>query len=131
MVNAPGGTGANAKVNGGTVFGKTGSAENAMGRTTHAWFCGYLVTSKPEIVVTVFLENAGGGGAMAAPITARIFNYYIGNLEKIKQAAPLPPQFRTVQEISTEDNSEETQDPSQTQSEAVLPEEQGGTGTDD
>jgi len=73
VVNAPGGTGANAKVNGGTVFGKSGSAENAMGRTTHAWFCAYLLTSKPEIVVTVFLENAGGGGAMAAPITASNF----------------------------------------------------------
>ncbi len=99
VVNAPGGTGANAKVNGGTVFGKSGSAENAMGRTTHAWFCAYLLTSKPEIVVTVFLENAGGGGAMAAPITARIFNYYIGNLENIKKVTPLPSQFRTAEDV--------------------------------
>ncbi|MDD4310196.1 MAG: penicillin-binding transpeptidase domain-containing protein, partial [Candidatus Cloacimonetes bacterium] len=102
VVNSPGGTGANAKVNGATVYGKTGSAENSMGRTTHAWFCGYLVTTKPEIVVTVFMENAGGGGALAAPITARIFNYYVGNLDKLKKAAPLPPQFRTVEDVTTE-----------------------------
>lgn len=99
VVNAPGGTGANARINTGTVYGKSGSAENSMGRTTHAWFCAYLITTKPEIVVTVFLENAGGGGAMAAPITARILNYYIGNLENIKKPAPLPPQFRNAQDI--------------------------------
>ena len=131
VVNAPGGTGANAKVNGGTVYGKTGSAENAMGRTTHAWFCGYLVTSKPEIVVTVFLENAGGGGAMAAPITARIFNYYIGNLEKIKQTAPLPPQFRTVQDISAEDVPGESPEAETNHNETDDPAEQSGTENDD
>jgi penicillin-binding protein 2 len=110
VVNAPGGTGANAKVNGATVYGKTGSAENSMGRTTHAWFCGYLVTTKPEIVVTVFLENAGGGGALAAPITARIFNYYIGNLENIKKATPLPPQFRNAEDVTVQEAPIETQD---------------------
>jgi len=109
VVNAPGGTGANARVNGATVYGKSGSAENAMGRTTHAWFCAYLKTTKPEIVVTVFLENAGGGGAMAAPITGRIFNYYVGNLENIKKAAPLPPQFRTAQDVTTDSEPAETE----------------------
>jgi len=103
VVNAPGGTGANARINGATVYGKTGSAENVMGRKTHAWFCGYLVKDKPEIAVTVFLENAGGGGAMAAPLTAKIFNYYLGNLEIIKQVTPLPPQFRTAEGIETEE----------------------------
>lgn len=107
VVNAPGGTGANAKASSGTVYGKTGSAENSMGRTTHAWFCGYLVTTKPEIVVTVFLENAGGGGALAAPITRRIFDYYIGNLEEIKKVTPLPAKFRTAQDVPTEIPDEE------------------------
>lgn len=131
VVNAPGGTGTNAKVNGGTVYGKTGSAENAMGRTTHAWFCGYLVTTKPEIVVTVFLENAGGGGAMAAPITARILNYYVGNLEKIKQAAPLPPQFRSVQDISEESVPEESQAGDTAPAETMPASEQAEGSTDD
>lgn len=103
VVNAPGGTGANAKPSSGTVYGKTGSAENSMGRTTHAWFCGYLVTTKPEIVVTVFLENAGGGGALAAPITRRIFEYYIGNLEEIKKVTPLPRKFRTAEDVPTQE----------------------------
>ncbi|MBP7333773.1 MAG: penicillin-binding protein 2, partial [Candidatus Cloacimonas sp.] len=110
VVNAPGGTGANAKINGATIYGKTGSAENVMGRKTHAWFCGYLVKDKPEIAVTVFLENAGGGGAMAAPLTAKIFNYYLGNLETIKQVTPLPPQFKTAEGIETEEPEQDTKE---------------------
>ncbi|MDD2229898.1 MAG: penicillin-binding transpeptidase domain-containing protein, partial [Candidatus Cloacimonetes bacterium] len=121
VVNAPGGTGANARASGGTVYGKTGSAENSMGRTTHAWFCGYLVTTKPEIVVTVFLENAGGGGALAAPITSRIFNYYIGNLEEIKKIAPLPAQFRTSEDVEPE----EPETPESIPIEAEKPVEEG------
>jgi len=109
VVNAPGGTGANAKIAGGTVYGKTGSAENSMGKTTHAWFSGYLVTDKPEIAVTVFLENAGGGGALAAPITARIFNYYLGNRAQIKKAAPLPSQFITAEDVDTSTPDQETE----------------------
>lgn len=94
VCNAPGGTGRALNVPGATSYGKTGSAENALGRVTHAWFTGYIVTDKPEIVVTVFMENAGGGGAMAAPITNKIMNYYIGNLENLKKPAEVPLQFR-------------------------------------
>jgi penicillin-binding protein 2 len=49
-------------------------------------------------VVTVFLENAGGGGAVAAPIANKIFNYYMGNIERIERTAPIPPQFLTAEE---------------------------------
>lgn len=100
VTNAPGGTARAVRVPGATSFGKTGSAQNFMGSMTHAWFCGFIETDKPEIVVTVFMENAGGGGAMAAPVANKIFNYYIGNLEKIRQPAPIPPQFRTREERS-------------------------------
>ncbi len=111
VCNAPGGTGRAINVTGATAYGKTGSAENALGRTTHAWFTGYIVTEKPEIVVTVFLENAGGGGAMAAPITNKIMNYYIGNLERIKKPAPLPAKFRSSGEQPvTEDEPVEPTD---------------------
>lgn len=97
VCNAPGGTGRNFSVNGVSTYGKTGSAENAMGKTTHAWFCGYIVTDKPEIVITVFLENAGGGGAVAAPIASRVANFYVGNIDRFKQPAPIPAQFRDSQ----------------------------------
>ncbi len=95
VTNAPGGTARAINVPGTTTYGKTGSAENYMGKMTHAWFTGYIVTDKPEIVVTVFMENAGGGGGVCAPVANKIFNYYIGNLKRIKTPAPIPPQFRT------------------------------------
>lgn len=102
VCNAPNGTARSVQVPGAKTFGKTGSAENSMGKTTHAWFSGYIVTDKPEIAVTVFLENAGGGGAMAAPIARRIFDYYVGNLENIKKPAIVPLQFRTLQDVQSD-----------------------------
>ncbi|MCD8480005.1 MAG: hypothetical protein LRZ88_07125 [Candidatus Cloacimonetes bacterium] len=105
VCNAPGGTARSVQVPGAVTYGKTGSAENSMGKTTHAWFCGYIVTDKPEIAVTVFMENAGGGGSMAAPVARQIFDYYMGNIEDIKRPASLPAQFRTT---------ESEQDPAQT-----------------
>ncbi|MGC9361523.1 MAG: hypothetical protein ACP5F3_01205, partial [Candidatus Syntrophosphaera sp.] len=74
-------------------------------KKTHAWFTGYILTEKPEIVITVFLENAGGGGAMAAPVANRIFNFYMGNLEMIRKPAPVPPQFQTGEESAEEETA--------------------------
>ncbi len=76
VVNEPGGTGGSAKVPGVLVAGKTGSAENHMGPTTHAWFAGYATWEYPEIAVVVFMENAGHGGTAAAPIAAKIISFY-------------------------------------------------------
>lgn len=101
VTNAPGGTARAINVPGTTTFGKTGSAENYMGKMTHAWFTGYIVTDKPEIVVTVFMENAGGGGGVCAPVANKIFNYYMGNIERIKAPATIPPQLRTPGEAAT------------------------------
>jgi len=58
------------------VYGKTGSAENHMGKTTHAWFAGYAAWEKPEITFSIFLENGGHGGSTAAPIAKKIIQYY-------------------------------------------------------
>jgi penicillin-binding protein 2 len=110
VCNAPGGTARRAQVEGATTYGKTGSAENSMGKTTHAWFCGYIVTDKPEIAVTVFMENAGGGGAMAAPVAKKIFDYYVGNVEDIRRPVSIPPQLRDggITEAETDPAVEET-----------------------
>lgn len=58
------------------VYGKTGSAENHMGEKTHAWFAGYVIWDKPEIAFVVFMENAGHGGSVAAPLAAKFIKYY-------------------------------------------------------
>ena len=55
--------------------GKTSTAQNTRGEP-HAWFTCYAPynTRKNRLVITVFLENAGGGGEEAAPVAVAIMN---------------------------------------------------------
>ncbi|OPX84206.1 MAG: Penicillin-binding protein A [Pelotomaculum sp. PtaB.Bin104] len=55
------------------VAGKTGSAENPHGQT-HAWFIGFAPAEQARLAVAVILENAGGGGAVAAPIAGKMLS---------------------------------------------------------
>jgi peptidoglycan glycosyltransferase len=50
-----------------TAGGKTGSAQNPLG-DSHAWFIGYAPVERPQIAVSVVVENGGYGGSTAAPI---------------------------------------------------------------
>jgi len=65
------GTGGAAALPGVAVAGKTGTAENPHG-APHAWFVGYAPARDPEVAVAILLENAGGGGAHAAPLASRL-----------------------------------------------------------
>ncbi len=79
-----GGTGTRARVRGFEVGGKTGTAQvvqkGAAGEREelgdHAWFVGFAPFDAPEIVVGVFVENGGGGGATAAPVAQAIMQVY-------------------------------------------------------
>ena len=62
------GTAGQARVPGIRVAGKTGSAEFRKGGKTHAWFVAFAPADQPRVVVCVMAEEAGGGGAIAAPI---------------------------------------------------------------
>ncbi|NRQ43686.1 penicillin-binding protein 2 [Rheinheimera sp. YQF-2] len=42
----------------------------------NAMYIGYAPYDKPRIVITIALENAGGGGANAAPMARQILDYY-------------------------------------------------------
>ncbi|HHE64978.1 MAG TPA: penicillin-binding protein 2, partial [Bacteroidetes bacterium] len=55
---------------------KTGSAENHMGKVTHSWFAGYASNAEFNISYVVFVENAGHGGSISAPIAGRIIDFY-------------------------------------------------------
>ncbi|BBF42862.1 cell division protein FtsI [peptidoglycan synthetase] [Lachnospiraceae bacterium KM106-2] len=58
--------------------GKTGSAEfNSKGQS-HGWFVGYAgkQKGKPEIVVSIVVEDSGTGSDYAVPIARKIFNSY-------------------------------------------------------
>ncbi len=70
------GTGSAVRTDAYSVAGKTGSAEFETGKETHAWFTGYAPAERPEIVVTVLVEESGSGGQIAAPIARAVFDNY-------------------------------------------------------
>ncbi|MFH1258421.1 MAG: penicillin-binding protein 2 [Elusimicrobiota bacterium] len=70
------GTGQNGAVAGINVAGKTGTAQNPHGED-HAWFIAYAPVEYPQIAVSVIVENGGHGGAVAAPIAAKIIEEYL------------------------------------------------------
>ncbi|MGC8797361.1 MAG: penicillin-binding protein 2 [candidate division WOR-3 bacterium] len=72
------GTGRAAQIREITIAGKTGTAQNPP-RADHAWFVGYAPAEEPKVVFAVIIENAGHGGAIAAPIVAELVRSYFAN----------------------------------------------------
>lgn len=70
------GTGTRAAVDGYTVGGKTGTAEISSNKSvkSHAWFTGFVADDEHPLAVCVILEQAGGGGSMAAPLAGKLLN---------------------------------------------------------
>jgi peptidoglycan glycosyltransferase len=71
------GTGTTAQLPGVKVAGKTGTAENAVGKPPHAWFVSFAPATQPKIAVAVVVENGGGvndatGAEVAAPIAKAV-----------------------------------------------------------
>jgi peptidoglycan glycosyltransferase len=61
------------------VAGKTGTATNPAGRS-HAWFVAFAPAEQPRVVVAIVVENAGYGGAVAAPIARRVLSVALARL---------------------------------------------------
>ena len=59
------------------VAGKTGTAQ-VLGKQDTALFVGFGPVAAPQYVVTVVMEEAGFGGATAAPVARRIFDGLAG-----------------------------------------------------
>ncbi|NTV52265.1 MAG: penicillin-binding protein 2 [Candidatus Firestonebacteria bacterium] len=77
VVNSKRGTGKQAHLEYIKVAGKTATAQNPHGED-HAAFAAFAPAEKPEIAVLVYLENAGGGGAEAAPLARKVMEAYFG-----------------------------------------------------
>jgi penicillin-binding protein 2 len=76
VVEEPGGTASTARVKGFQSAGKTGTAQNPHGQD-HAWYIGFAPFENPTIAIAVLVENAGFGGAVAAPIAGMCIEQYI------------------------------------------------------
>ena len=81
VVWEPGGTARRARIDGITVCGKTGTVENYIGsvkQKNHSVFIAFAPMDNPVISISVFVENAGGGGGTwAAPIASLMIEKYI------------------------------------------------------
>lgn len=78
------GTGRNARIDGYTVGGKTGTAQAGENDADHGWFIGFALSEdgQPISAVCVVLENAGNGGsAEATRISGQIMRAVIADRE--------------------------------------------------
>lgn len=73
------GTGTAAQIAGVKVCGKTGSAEVDTQENTNAWFVGFLDEPAHPYAISVVVEDAGGGGSVAAPIARQVFQWMLNN----------------------------------------------------
>jgi penicillin-binding protein 2 len=86
------GVATSAQVPGISVAGKTGTAEFGPQRPdgsyeTHGWYVGFAPYEDPEIAVVAFVQR-GGGFANAAPVGARVFDYYFNQRYVAQQEQP-------------------------------------------
>jgi penicillin-binding protein 2 len=79
-----GGTGKKAAVEGITVCGKTGTAQNPHGED-HSVFIALAPMENPKIAIAVFIENAGFGGVWAAPTASLMIEKYLKKKVKDKE----------------------------------------------
>ena len=73
------GTGTAANIPGVKVCGKTGSAEIDTQENTNALFVGFLDDPDHPYALSIVVENAGGGGTVAAPMAKQLFNWMLKN----------------------------------------------------
>lgn len=59
-----------------TICGKTGTVQNPQGED-HSVFIAYAPQDDPQIAIAVYIENAGAGGAWAAPVAGLMIEKYI------------------------------------------------------
>jgi peptidoglycan glycosyltransferase len=73
------GTGVAAQIPGISVAGKTGTAETGVTGRNNTWFIAFAPAGRPEVAVAVALsDQAGTGGATAAPIARAIIEAALG-----------------------------------------------------
>jgi penicillin-binding protein 2 len=78
------GTAGSARIEGVTIAGKTGTAQNPP-YPDHAWFVGFAPMETPQIVVAVFLEF-GEHGYSAARLASKAIEFYLKRPAEVSQA---------------------------------------------
>ncbi len=87
------GTAKAARVEGITLCGKTGTAQNPHG-DNHSMFAGFAPKDNPKIAIAVVVENGGYGSTYAAPIASLIVEKYLNDTIQTKR---LPIEKRMIE----------------------------------
>ena len=75
------GTGYRANTAGITICGKTGTSQNPHG-DDHSVFFAFAPRENPKIAIAIYVENAGFGGDIAAPIAGLVIEKYLNKETK-------------------------------------------------
>ncbi|CAI9086334.1 penicillin-binding protein 2 [Candidatus Methylacidiphilum fumarolicum] len=127
------GTGANAKIEGIKVAGKTGSAQatkklnNKLYKDTRAWFVGFAPYESPRYAFCILVEGGISGGATAAPIAKKIlegiFDIEKGHNPTLTYLKPAIGNFNGLTEFTKEQSGSSQPKPP--------PDNQSGQNDDD
>lgn len=114
VVNEDGGTAGRARLPGGILAGKTGTAQAQLHghKDTIAWFVGFAPFDHPRYVICVMVQGGAHGGSVAAPIAGRILQETLamdeGSYEPVLAVLPPaqhPDPFRMIESVSLGDTS--------------------------
>ncbi len=72
------------------VAGKTGTAQWNSAKDNHAWFTSFAPYDKPQIVVTVLIEEGVEGSVTASPVAKQIYQWYFGGRSATSPKPPAP-----------------------------------------
>jgi penicillin-binding protein 2 len=135
VTSEPGGTAYRAFTNAGyAVGGKTGTAQVVAIKANekynaakiderlrdNAWFTAFAPAEKPKIVLAMIVENAGFGGAVAAPIARKVLDYYLLGKTPEKDTTKVPKEDA--------DAFEPVLDPADEEAAAVINEQRSAAG---
>ncbi|MCS6819617.1 MAG: penicillin-binding protein 2 [Chitinophagales bacterium] len=78
------GTARSARIEGVSLCGKTGTAQNPHG-DDHSMFAGFAPKDSPRIAIAVVVENGGFGASFAAPIASLMVEKYLNDTIQAKR----------------------------------------------
>jgi penicillin-binding protein 2 len=64
----------------------------------HAWYIAFAPADKPKIAVAIIVENGGKGGAAAAPIVRKAFDYFLLGKRPVDNTKATPASHAAVAE---------------------------------
>jgi len=95
------GTGQACYIPGIKVAGKTGTAQNPLGKD-HALFVAFAPVDDPKIAISVVIEHGGRGGAVAAPLAKKILQKFFNVTTQMSSSTEKSSTFSSKEKVDVE-----------------------------